>query len=509
MDNKKDKQFYWEVKNFLSRNTKTNVPAEKKSSLKDISKNILEQNNLFKQPNNLSKPETINAAKEILGSLEKERRGYDVSCVAFTRNNISNPFNKNLIEYVQSPEAVARQKAQAEARNERARERNAQEQARRDAAKADIKRRREEDEAYQYNKEQEAKGQGPMPDGGNVSDGLEMGRDGNPNLPADTPENRAKLTALRREKADTQQAAYMAKRMEELSAKDPSTLTSSEAGELSLFKGMLSGPNASKGLETRVKENISKSAEAEASAAQGPMPDGGNRATEPSTKVANVFASTVGRSQDELVSQTQTAQAKEIEQKEKETADFYAQRDALRAQQKLGQRIQGTSMTYGQFKELTGRDYNALSNEDSSLAIRYASSSSAGRFTPLARETALTADQMNRGYAQQNAELAQREGKLDRAVDLSQMELDRFRNDPNYRKQVVQGEISTTQAQPGFVRNVAQTMTSPQSQPARIGQPTTTPQGGAAPAPQPARIGAPSVTQAINSVLGDRNRRRA
>ena len=49
MDNKQDRQFYWEVKNFMSKN---NVPAAPKPQKPDVMssvKNVLEQNNIYKQ----------------------------------------------------------------------------------------------------------------------------------------------------------------------------------------------------------------------------------------------------------------------------------------------------------------------------------------------------------------------------------------------------------------------------------------------------------------------------
>jgi hypothetical protein len=501
MDNKQHRQLYWEVKDFLTKKQDTYVPVKKPSTLKDVSKNILEQNNIFIQKTPQATKDTINNTKNVLASLEKQRRGYDVSCVAYTRNNIANPFNKNVIyEYTDSNETIARKREQAEARNQRARERNEAENVRLATAKADVQRKKEEDEAYQFNQEisSGSQGQGPTPSGGNLAEPLEMGRDGNPNLPADTPENRARMGQWRREKAETKQADYMAARMKELSAKNPNELTSSEAGELSLFKTMMSGKNASVGLETRVRERF-KGGEGQ----QGPTPTGGNLGQEENPDY--VFSQTIGRSQEDLVSRTQTAGKEEAEQKSIEQAEYAAQREEQRRAAMQNTRIQGTNMTYGQFEAQYERPYDATNREDSTMLVRAASNRSDFRVSPTARALDQTTVDFNRTYRGINAQNAAREGELDRRVDQSQISLDQFNAD---RRGTVQREISSIQARPGFVRGVAQSMLPSGTTPPKIGQPNT-PTGGAKPTGQPARIGAPSLSQAINSVLGNNNTRRA
>ena len=94
--------------------------------------------------------------------------------------------------------------------------------------------------------------------------------------------------------------------------------------------------------------------------------------------------------------------------------------------------IQGTSMTYGEFERQTGRKYNALNKEDSTLVSRLAGAGKYG--SEAARQGALSSDAMNQGYQKQNDEMAKETGRLDRQVDASQRELDRFRNDPKYRE---------------------------------------------------------------------------
>jgi hypothetical protein len=117
--------------------------------------------------------------------------------------------------------------------------------------------------------------------------------------------------------------------------------------------------------------------------------------------------------------------------------------------------IQGTSMTRGEFERQTGRKYDATNREDSALVSRLAG---AGRYgSEAARQGALSSDAMNQGYQKQNDEMAKETGRLDRQVDASQRELDRFRNDPKYRES--QRNIDSQGRQivtPGFINNIAQ-----------------------------------------------------
>ncbi len=117
--------------------------------------------------------------------------------------------------------------------------------------------------------------------------------------------------------------------------------------------------------------------------------------------------------------------------------------------------IQGTSMTRGEFERQTGRKYDATNREDSALVSRLAGAGKYG--SEAARQGALSSDAMNQGYQKQNDEMAKETGRLDRQVDASQRELDRFRNDPKYRES--QRNLDSKGRQivtPGFVKNIAQ-----------------------------------------------------
>jgi len=94
--------------------------------------------------------------------------------------------------------------------------------------------------------------------------------------------------------------------------------------------------------------------------------------------------------------------------------------------------IQGTSMTRGEFERQTGRKYNALNKEDSTLVSRLAG---AGRYgSEAARQGALSSDAMNQKYGEINTDWAKRIGQSTRDVDAAQIELDRFKNDSKYRE---------------------------------------------------------------------------
>lgn len=447
MDNNKDRQFYWEVKDFMNRNPENAKSSTQKPKVVDSVKQILEQNKLYKQSNFDAKSTSVNSVNSQLSAISKNEKGYLKNSPAYTSNNTSNPFNLNEQREPaafggsqrqtwaqRNPEAYARNRAEAQAAEER-----------RAANRAASNRRRREDEAAEFNQGQGDALQGPTPTGGNVSNQLEMDPD-NPTLPLDTPANRAKLRDFRQ----TKQAKYMSGRMEELAAKDPASLTSSEAAELSLFKSMTSGSVASAGLSGKIQSELEGGAAA--SAAQGPMPDGSNRATQ---AAQGIMARTIGRSQQDLVGQTQRMGKQEAEAKAAEQADYDAKLAAERYQKMQGTRIQGTNMTYGQFKQQYGRDYNPLNAEDSSMLVRAASNRAAFRVSPEARALDQTTVDFNRTYRDINAQNAANLGKADRRVDQAQIALDQFNAD---RKGTVQREISAMQAQPGFVSGVAQGM---------------------------------------------------
>lgn len=95
MDNIKDRQFYWEVKQFFNGKPENNVPAQPKPSLKDAVSGVLKENNPYKQTAFSNNQTSVNAAQNAIQSLGAMDAANKPSCVAYTKNAIKNPFNLN------------------------------------------------------------------------------------------------------------------------------------------------------------------------------------------------------------------------------------------------------------------------------------------------------------------------------------------------------------------------------------------------------------------------------
>jgi hypothetical protein len=101
MDNKQNRQFYWEVKQFL--NTSPVPFAPKAASLKDSIGSVLKENSPYKQNNFVKDSGSVNTAKTTLGNHRKVELANLPSCAAYTKNGNTNPFNitEGLLEYTQ------------------------------------------------------------------------------------------------------------------------------------------------------------------------------------------------------------------------------------------------------------------------------------------------------------------------------------------------------------------------------------------------------------------------
>jgi len=95
MDNIKDRQFYWEVKQFFNGKPENNVPPQPKPSLKDAVSGVLKENNPYKQTNFNNNQTSVNAAQNAIQGLGAMDAANKPSCVAYTKNAIKNPFNLN------------------------------------------------------------------------------------------------------------------------------------------------------------------------------------------------------------------------------------------------------------------------------------------------------------------------------------------------------------------------------------------------------------------------------
>jgi hypothetical protein len=426
------------------------------SSLKDSIKNVLEQNNSYVQKTFDKASEAVNVGSNFISQNADAQKGYNTNCAAYTKNKNVNDFSVGKM--------ITEQQATSFGQSNRGggsvggpggagvmggggggggswRERNPEAYARNVAAQQELearraqnlaasRRRRAEDEAADYNTTQP---QGPTPTGGNIGSELEMDPN-DPTMPLDTPANRAKLRDFRQNK----QADKVASRLQELSGKDPSSLTASETAEISLLKSMTQGSVATAGLEGKVKERL------------GAAYYGGQAIKGPN----EVILKTLGRSQADLVAQTQTKVKSEAEAKAAEQKAYEQQLAAERYAKMQDQIIQGTNMTYGQFKAQYNRDYDARNPEDSAMLVRAASNRSAFRVSPTARSLDQTTVDFNRSYRDINAANAARQGQLDRRVDAAQRDLDQFNAD---RRGTVQREIQAIQT-PEFIQGVAQDM---------------------------------------------------
>lgn len=93
MDKREDKQFYWEVKNFMQ--GKSNKPAEiKKSDVKDAINSIIEQNKPFKQSSFTKDSSTINVVSQAIQNDVNSTKTSRPSSKAFGTNVEHNPFKQ-------------------------------------------------------------------------------------------------------------------------------------------------------------------------------------------------------------------------------------------------------------------------------------------------------------------------------------------------------------------------------------------------------------------------------
>ena len=94
MDNKQNRQFYWEVKDFM--NKKNTPPAgynqPKKNGVVDSVKSILEHNKPFRQKPTATNSNTINTISQVISGIQNEESRFKPECKAFTKNMDTNPF---------------------------------------------------------------------------------------------------------------------------------------------------------------------------------------------------------------------------------------------------------------------------------------------------------------------------------------------------------------------------------------------------------------------------------
>jgi len=106
MDNKQDRNFYWEVKDFMGKPRTSDVPAQKPNDMVSSIKNILEQNKLYKpssfNPNINSEP----AIRQAISAIERNNQKGTPENIQHTKNITSNPFGvirEGIFDEVGSP----------------------------------------------------------------------------------------------------------------------------------------------------------------------------------------------------------------------------------------------------------------------------------------------------------------------------------------------------------------------------------------------------------------------
>jgi hypothetical protein len=471
MDNKQDKQFYWEVKDFLGKNHQANSSkVSKPESLKEcISKTIMKNDALYR-------PSIIPPApltEDIISSVN--------SLLSLNENHIksnSNNITSNMFNLTEAPAPPfgggslsggpgrsfdsSRRPGSGSSWRDRnpeeyqqnvemrlARQREAEENRRQVAT--DSRRRRSEDEAYEYSQAMKDKGADAQ---------LEMDSK-NPSMAADTAANRAKLRDYRTTRDTEKQASYYSDVIANTAKKDPSQLTAREAADLAMAKIVMRGGgegSLSKGnkdlearIQTRVGEKLGKSpisqevdpninqqqADIDALAAAKMTPQDAAAGAAARTRAKDYFAgdneSSFKLSREKTAEDVKAkAEQARIDAEKMKEDHYQSMKDKV---------VRGTNMTLGEFEAMTGRRFNSSDPRDSSLISRLAGAASRGR-SETAKQLDLTTDAFNARYDAQNKDLAQRQGTADRAADQSQFESDKFKNDPAYRKQVQDAETA-------------------------------------------------------------------
>ena len=93
MDNKENRQFYWEVKQFINGNHTPKAPEVKKPSVKDAISGVLSENEVYRQntfTKNTGTNDVVRSYLNVLGTQEKKN---DPGTIMFTKNSTFNPFN--------------------------------------------------------------------------------------------------------------------------------------------------------------------------------------------------------------------------------------------------------------------------------------------------------------------------------------------------------------------------------------------------------------------------------
>jgi len=473
MDNKQDRLFYWEVKDFLTKTKNPDINSVKRAStLKEDIKKIMSLNSPFYVDKDLVQPrisdEIRNSVLPLISLNESSIKSATPRNVGSSPNITSNLFNLREAPSFGSLGGGASTGGPSRRPNDGPRswrdehpeeyaanvtKRTEEETARKNRV-ADNTRRSQEDDAYQYTQSIATTGgkalemQGPAKD----ENGKDTGE--NPNLPTDSPQNRENLRNFRAKRDLTRQTDQISAIIDRTSKQDPSTLSARDAGALALAKIQMKGgdmSNPTAGLEDRVK---SKVATLQGKNVLSPELSGsGNQMQDDIDALAAAKKTPEEAAQDAAARTTATARSKayfdadtkstfdvsrdatrrDVAQREKQNMADAAQQAADRKEKMQGVKISGTNMTYGEFKANTGRDYDATNKDDSSLVIKQAGAMGGRYSSEEARQTAGSADNLINLQKTASDARAVESGKRKRDIDKSTQELSDFKYNPTIR----------------------------------------------------------------------------
>ena len=440
MDNKQDKLFYWEVKDFLSKTKNPDINSVKRaSSLKEDITKIMSLNSPFYVDKDLVQPrisaDIRNSVLPLISLNENSIQRGTPRNVGSSPNITSNLFNLREASSFGSmgggsssssstrrrpdderPSWRDRSPENEERYQKNKEDLNKQEEARKEQVRLNVI-RTQEDEAHEYGK--------TNPGGALKMDGT---------TPADTPENREKLRNFRKERDNERQAERLSDVITRTSKQDPSTLSAKDAAELALAKIMMKGGDMSKpnkALETSIRTKVAKKqGDSGNSALQGPTPTGGNIGDSAENIRSREYFDSDTESSFNL---SRDATQRDVNQRDKDNRAYAKQQADARYEKMQGEKIQGTNMTYGQFKADNNRDYDATSKEDSSLVIRQAGTMGGRYSSAEARDLAGSTDKMINMQRSANDARVAEGGRLTREVDKSAQELSDYQNNPTIR----------------------------------------------------------------------------
>ena len=455
MDNKQDRLFYWEVKDFLTKTKNPDINSVKRAStLKEDITKIMSLNSPFYVDKDLVQPRISNDIKNSVLPLIALNES---SIKKGTPRNVGSSPNitSNLFNLTEAPAGSfgggassggsVRRRPDDERpswrdrspENEERYQKNKedlkkQEDARKDQVELNVTRTKE-DEAYEYGK--------TNPGGALKMDGT---------TPADTPENREKLRNFRKERDNENQSTRLADVIARTSKQDPSTLSAKDAAELALAKIMMKGGDMSKpnaGLESSIRSKVAGMQgkpvlSSELSGSGNQMQDdidalaGANKTPEQAAQEAAARTRSKAyfdADTESTFNVSRDATQRDVNQRDKDNREYAAQQAAIRYEKMQGTKIQGTNMTYGQFKADNNRDYDATSKEDSSLVIRQAGAMGGRYSSAEARDLAGSTDKMINMQRSANDARVAEGGRLTREVDKSAQQLSDYQNNPTIR----------------------------------------------------------------------------